>query len=124
MGMESTSPSSGPARIAFVQGIPVVEVIGRLDVASAPLFDEQTAPLFTQHRARVLIDMSGTAYISSAGLRSILKVIKLCASGGGRVGVFAITPPILEILEISGFQTLMDVYPDRETALKECVAAS
>lgn len=122
--MESTSPSSGPARITFVQGIPVVEVIGRLDVVSAPLFDVQTTPLFAQHRARVLVDMSGTAYISSAGLRSILKMIKLCATGGGRVGMFAITPPIVEILEISGFQTLLDIYPDRETALKECVSAS
>lgn len=122
--MESTSPSPGPARISFDQGIPVVEIVGRLDVASAPMFDAQTAPLFTQHRARVLIDMSGTAYISSAGLRSILKMIKLCASGGGRVGVFGITPPILEILEISGFQTLMEIYPDRETALKQCVTVS
>jgi hypothetical protein len=38
--------------------------------------------------------------------------------------MFAITTPILEILEISGFQTLIDIYPDGETALKECVAAS
>jgi anti-anti-sigma factor len=122
--MESTQPSSGPARVSFVQGIPVVEIIGRLDVASAPLLDAQTAPLFTQHRARVLIDMSQTAYISSAGLRSILKMIKLSATGGGRVGLFAVPPQIMEILEISGFQTLMDIYPDRETALKECVTAS
>jgi anti-anti-sigma factor len=122
--MESTSPASGPARVSFVQGIPVVEIIGRLDVARAPLFDAQIAPIFTQHRARVLIDMSGTAYISSAGLRSILKMIKLSATGGWRVGMFAITTPILEILEISGFQTLIDIYPDGETALKECVAAS
>jgi anti-anti-sigma factor len=122
--MESTQPASAPARITFVQGIPVVEVIGRLDVARAPLFDAQTSVVFAERRARVLLDMSAATYISSAGLRSILKMIKACDAGGGRVGMFAIPPQILEILEISGFQTLMDIYPERETALKECVAAS
>lgn len=122
--MESTPAASAPARVTFVEGIPVVEVVGRLDVATAPLFDAQTAVVFAERRARVLLDMSAATYISSVGLRSILKMIKLSAAGGGRVGMFAIPSQIVEILEISGFQTLMDIYPERETALKECVTAS
>ena len=121
--MESTQPESGPARITFTQRIPVIEIIGRLDVTSAPLLDTQTASLFTGPCERVLFDLSATTYISSAGLRSILKIIKLSAARGGRVGMFGVSPHILEIIEISGFQALMDVYPDRETALKECVAS-
>ena len=121
--MESTKPASGPARIAHIQGIPVVEVSGRLDTFSAPLFDVQTSSLFADRCQRVLFDLSAATYLSSAGLRSILKVIKLTAPGGGRVGMFSISPQVLEIIEISGFQALMDIYPDRETALRECVAS-
>jgi len=119
--MESTQQASAPARVTVVQGIPVVEVSGRLDVTTAPLFDEQTAPLFANRCERVLLDLSAVSYISSAGLRSVLKIIKLCAASGGRVGIFGVSSHILEIIEISGFQALLDTYPDRETALKESV---
>lgn len=120
--MESPQSASPPARVTRVLGIPVVEVSGRLDVISAPLFDAQTASIFAGPCERVMLDCSALTYISSAGLRSILKIVKLSAAGGGRVGMFSVAPQILDLFEISGFQTLMDMYPDRETALKECVA--
>jgi anti-sigma B factor antagonist len=90
---------------------------GRLDTISAPLFDAQAAPFLTETRNRVLFDFSGLTYISSAGLRSILRIIKHTAACGGRAGVFAVPTHILELIEISGFQSLLDIYPDRETAL-------
>jgi anti-anti-sigma factor len=117
--MDSTSPATGPAHVTCVQGIPVVAICGRLDTTNSPVFDAQTASVFCDRWARVLLDMSATTYVSSAGLRSILRIIKHAAGCGGRVGVFGAPAPILEIIEISGFQSLMDIYPDRDTALKE-----
>src|SRR5215472_997276 len=104
--MESTQPASAPSHVTCVQGVPVVEIRGRLDTASAPAFDAQTASLFGDGCRRVLLDLSLVTYISSAGLRSILKMIKLSAARGSRVGVFSIPPQIFEVIEISGLQTL------------------
>lgn len=120
--MDSTPPASGPARVTCVQGIPVIAICGRLDTTNSGMFDAQTASVFKDRTARVLLDMSATTYVSSAGLRSILKIIKHTAGSGGRVGMFAMPAPILEIIEISGFQALLDIYPDQESALKESVA--
>jgi anti-anti-sigma factor len=92
-------------------------MMGRLDTTTAPLFDAQAAPFLTETRSRVLLDFSGLTYISSAGLRSILRIIKHTAACGGRAGIFAAPTHILEVIEISGFQSLLDIYPDRETAL-------
>jgi len=119
--MDSTSSASAPAHVTCVEGIPVIAVCGRLDTISSVVFDAQTAPVFADRCTRVLLDMSASTYLSSAGLRSILKIIKQTASCGGRVGMFSIPAPILEIIQISGFQALMDIYPDQETALKESV---
>lgn len=119
--MENTQSASSPARISIVQGIPVVEIIGRLDHVTAPLIDAQTASIYAGRCERVLLDFSAVTYISSAGLRSVLKIIKLTAGGGGRVSIFAIPSRVMEIMEISGFLTLVDSYPDRESALKACV---
>jgi anti-anti-sigma factor len=119
--MDSTSSVSAPAHVTCVDGIPVIAVSGRLDTVSSTVFDTQTASVFADRCTRVLLDMSASTYLSSAGLRSILKIIKNAAACGGRVGMFSVPPPILEILQISGFQALMDIYPDRDTALKESV---
>ena len=112
-----TNTSTGPAQIECVRGIPVMVMMGRLDTTTAPLFDAQAAPFLTETRSRVLLDFSGLTYISSAGLRSILRIIKHTAACGGRAGIFAAPTHILEVIEISGFQSLLDIYPDRETAL-------
>jgi anti-anti-sigma factor len=95
----------------------VVAVSGRLDTVSAPVFEAQTASLLGETHARVLLDLSGLTYISSMGLRSIIRIIKHTAACGGRTGIFAVQPQILEIIEITGFDLLLDVFPDRETAL-------
>ncbi len=119
--MDSTYPVSAPAHVTCVEGIPVIAVCGRLDTVSSAAFDAQTASVFADKCARVLLDMSAATYLSSAGLRSILKIIKQVAGCGGRVGMFSVPPSILEIIEISGFQALLDIYPDQATALKESV---
>jgi anti-anti-sigma factor len=108
--------------VSCVEGIPLIAVSGRLDTISSSAFDAQISTVLADRCPRILLDMSAVTYVSSAGLRSILKIIKHTAGCGGRVGMFSIPQPILEILEISGFQSLMDIYPDRETALKESVA--
>jgi anti-anti-sigma factor len=115
--MQSTSPASVPAHVVCTQGIPIVYVSGRLDTASSPAFDSQTVSLFEEKHPRVLLDLSGLTYISSMGLRSILKIVKHTAQHGGRTGIFSVPAQILEVIEISGFQSLLDIYPDQETAL-------
>ena len=115
--MHSTSPASEPAHVVSIQGIPIVSLSGRLDTATSPAFDSQTASLFEGKHARVLLDFSGLTYISSMGLRSILKIVKHTAQYGGRTGIFSVPTQILEVIEISGFQSLLDIYPDQEAAL-------
>jgi len=95
----------------------VVAISGRLDTTSAPVFDAQLAPLLAQPRPRILLNLEGVSYISSAGLRSVLQLVKHTAAHKGRVGMFAAPPHIMEVIEISGFPSLLDVYPDRTSAL-------
>lgn len=115
--MPSTSPSPGPAHIVSLQGIPVVAITGRLDTDSTPAFDAQIASLLEEKHARILLDLSGTTFVSSCGLRSIVLIVKHTNRCKGRTGLFAVPAHILEALEISGIQCLLDIYPDRETAL-------
>jgi anti-anti-sigma factor len=94
-----------------------VAISGRLDTASAPVFDAQLAPVLAQPNPHILLDLSGVSYVSSAGLRSILQLVKHTAAHKGRVGMFGAPSHIMEVIEISGFPSLLDVYPDKASAL-------
>jgi anti-sigma B factor antagonist len=104
--------------IEQVEQIPVITVSGRLDTRTAPLFDAEVQPLLATPRRRLLADVGGLTYISSAGLRSLLHLVKHTAAQQGRVGLVAVQPQILETIEISGFIGMLDVYPDRASALE------
>lgn len=111
------TPAFDPARIECVRGIPVLAISGRLDTATAPLLDAQAIPMLAEARGAILLDFSGLTYISSAGLGSIMRLAKSATDSGVRTGIFAIPAHILELIEISGIQPMLDIYPDRETAL-------
>ena len=112
-----TTPEVEPVRIECVPGIPVMEITGRLDSANSPLFDAQAAPFLSGEYTRVLLDFSGMTYISSAGLGSIMRIVRGTAARGRRTGIFAVPAHILELIEISGFRAMIDIYQDRESAL-------
>ena len=105
------------ATIEHLDKLLIVAISGRLDTATAPAFDAQMAPLLAAPRPHILLDLSAVAYISSAGLRSILQLVKHASAHGGRVGLFQASPQIHEVIEISGFPALLDIYPDRAGAL-------
>lgn len=90
---------------------------GRLEASNVNAFDGHIAPLLTQPHPRILIDMQALTFVASMGLRSILKLIKQAGASGGRAGAFSVPPLVLEVLEMTAFTKLMDVYPDRESAL-------
>lgn len=120
--MHNASPGSIPAQLECVCGVPIVVIRGRLDATNAAHFDEQVAPVLAERRDRVLIDLSGLSYISSAGLRSMIRIVKDTAAHGGRTGVFSVSAHILELIEIAGFRALINIYPDRESALNGSTA--
>jgi len=103
--------------IEHAQDLPIIVLSGRLDTATAPGFDAEMAPFLAEPHPRILLDLAGVTYISSAGLRSVLHLVKHTAAHGGRLGLVATPPHLLEVIEISGFPALLDLYPDRESAL-------
>lgn len=105
------------ASIEYVDNVPIINLSGRLDTLTAPALDAELASFLVESRPRILLDLADVTYISSAGLRSILHLVKHTSAHGGRLGVFAVAPHIMELIEISGFPSLLDLYPDRKGAL-------
>jgi len=96
--------------------VTVVSLAGRLDSNTAADFDKEIAAL---PGVRIVLDLAKLEYIGSAGLRCVLGALKRASAAGGRLALAAPIPSVAEVFEISGFITLVTVYP----VLADAVAA-
>ncbi|MCK0209587.1 STAS domain-containing protein [Starkeya koreensis] len=101
----------------FVEGNVVVTAVrGRLDSSSSPKLDEFLAEAPAGGEV-ILLDFADLSYISSAGLRVVLKATKLARSSGATLAVCCLIPQVHEVFDVSGFSTLIPIHPSREAAL-------
>lgn len=93
---------------------------GRIDHVNAEAFGKAVAPhveACNHSGPRLLFDLSGVDYISSAGLRVLMLASKRAIPAGGKIGVAAPTAMVREILEISRFDLVFPVFPSVEQGL-------
>ncbi len=104
--------------IAIEPGVSITVVCpkGRLDGTGAPLLESQCTELIDGGASRLIIDMEGIEYISSAGLRCILIVAKKTKAAGGAVALCSLTELVGNVVTMSGFDNFLTVAPDRDAA--------
>jgi len=105
--------------ISDIDGTTVVMLTRRFDADSAPLVEKEMVPVIGQHPERVLFDFSGTDYISSAGVRVLLKLTRAITDGGGSVALASLNRHVDYVFEVTGFTKIFTIYPSREKALKK-----
>ena len=91
------------------RGSVVVKPRGRLDALEAPVFESTLAPRVDDGDVRLVVDFSLVDYISSAGLRSLLSLVRMTRARDGGVAVCSLTGVVREVFEISGFQSFLPV---------------
>jgi anti-sigma B factor antagonist len=97
--------------------VTVVTIKHDLDASTAA---ETTAYLSAEidaGHARLAIDLSGVAYLSSAGLRVILIALRSARSSGGDLRLAGATGDIRRILEVSGVAKLTRTFHTAEEAV-------
>ena len=99
-------------------GTLVVTPTGRLNAESAQALQELLLSRIDAGETSLLLDLAHLDYISSAGLRSLLIAAKRVQACDGRFAICALTANVREVFRMSGFDTIIDVHPDRVTALR------
>ncbi len=86
----------------------VLNLNGRLDTTTAP--DFQSA-LLTEIKTgkNIILDFSELAYVSSAGLRSLLTGQKAVAAGGQVMTLRHVSEEIMEVFDMTGFSDILTI---------------
>jgi anti-sigma B factor antagonist len=95
--------------IKNIDQVTVVEMTGELDSTTAPAVQNQILPLAQENR-RIVLDMSGTLYMSSAGLRILLLLYRQISSGSGRIALAGLSDEIKDTMNITGFLNFFKIY--------------
>ena len=82
-----------------------IEIIGRLDTTTAPVLEEEITKSISGIKTLVL-DFGQLEYISSAGLRVLLKSQKTMSKQGKMIIVNA-SETIREVFELTGFMDIL-----------------
>lgn len=100
-----------------VGGVAIVAVNGRVDSTTAPDLARGLEGPVGGASPRLVLDLSNTEYVSSAGLRVFLKTAKSIEDAGGKFALCGVNDRVREILDISGFLSILTVCASREEAV-------
>ena len=98
------------------QNISVMKVKGRVDSDTAPELDTALTNLLNDKRNKIVLNLQGVEYISSAGLRAMVKAFQATQKSGGDVRLASVSEPIEVILRTVGMLQMFKMYPTSEEA--------
>ena len=98
------------------QAVSVMKVHGRVDSETAPELDSALSKLTADGRNKIVLNLQGVAYMSSAGLRSLVRALKDTQGLGGDLRLASVPKDIEGILLTVGMMQMFKMFPTSEEA--------
>ncbi|MBP9501054.1 MAG: STAS domain-containing protein [Candidatus Promineofilum sp.] len=101
-------------QVEDLKRVELVKVSGRIDSSNVAQFDNVLKEV-AGRKSNIVLDMSGVDYISSAGLRAMISLLREVKKQRGDVRLAAPSERVVEVLQLAGLDSLFEVY-DSEVA--------
>ena len=98
-------------------GIAVVSIEGNLDTTTSTDALDHISGLMDGGESKILVDFTAVDFVASSGLRILLVTAKRLKSEGGSLRICGLNESVNEVFEMSGFSTILNVFPSRDDAL-------
>lgn len=98
-------------------GVTTLVLTGDLDTATAGQLESTVKDIIAGEQPGIVFDMGGITYVSSFGLRVIIYTSKAMRAHKDRFAMHSIQQDVMEILSISGLNSLLKVVENQEAAL-------
>lgn len=96
-----------------VGDVQVVTAEGRLDGIYSSAFANQVGELIAGTNPKILIDFTNIDFVTSAGLRAVLLLMKKAKASGGAFALCGVNEQVREVLDVSGFADMFGIHPGR-----------
>ena len=87
----------------------LIRLVGRLDLQGVGEIEDEFKVLYEDFAGRLVVDMSGVAFLASLGMRLLMMAAKSLSVSGGKVVVVAPQEVVENALRISGLDQVIDI---------------
>ncbi len=94
-----------------------IAVHGHIDTATSVELEKELQRVLRQKQYRIVIDLHGVEYISSAGWGIFLSEIRRIRQQGGDLRLAGMKPEVYDVYELLEFRTVLAHFPDQDEAL-------
>jgi len=98
-------------------GVTLVAVSGSVDAVTAPRLAEALETAVTAGQTRIVVDLGGVGYASSAALRALLAGVKGARAGAGDLRIAAVQADVAKVFELAGFGGIVQSFSDSTEAV-------
>lgn len=97
--------------------VTVAALTGNVDTVTADDLLTTLQGAIADGRVRLVGDLAGVGYTSSAGLRALLGAMKEARRSGGDLRLAAVGEKVHKVLQLSGFTSILRLYDDVDAAV-------
>lgn len=97
--------------------VTIVAVTGSIDALTADALVTALLAEVSAGRTRLVAHFGAVEYTSSAGLRVLLSTLKEARQRGGDLRIASIRPNVRQVLELSGFTSILKCFADVDGAV-------
>ncbi len=97
----------------------VIAIQGMLNAPGTMAVEEALSSHLAGRSEPVILDISEVAFLSSYGLRMLLSLAKALKAAGGELHLAGPGPHVMEIITLSGCDTVFPIHPTLADAIRE-----
>ena len=110
--------------LTLTDDIVQLKLIGRLDRVGTETINDRFSFAATVRKGKIIVDLAHVSFLTSAGIRMLMMSAKAQLNRGGKLVLAAPQPLILQVIEASGIDQLIDVAADIESAIGKLKSAA
>jgi anti-anti-sigma factor len=96
--------------------VAVVTAVGRFDSETSPSLDAELSQV-AGVKNKIVLDLKDVEYLSSAGLRAIVKALQAAKKSGGTLKLACVSQPVEVVLRTVGMMEMLKAYPSIDEAV-------
>jgi anti-anti-sigma factor len=101
-----------------VDDVLLIEPHGRMSSETSPQLTEALSIAIAHGESRLIVDLAGVDYVSSAGLIALDALSGRVALSGGRLVLCGLSDPVRLVFDLADLLSLFTVVSDRNAALE------
>ena len=98
-------------------GTPVVSIMGEVDLATVPAFEQTLLGAADDGAGEVIVDLTGCSFLDSRGLGALLAARGRLEHSNRRLALVLSNRSVMRIFQITHFDELFEIYPTLAAAV-------